>query len=397
MDLTVLRCLRWDREGDERLAQLSPAEWAGLVALLGRKAGLPLLARRLSRSSVVPPPEIAQILRQATMQCAMRNLGLRTELVRAINTVGRPALLLKGVDLADRLYRNLGHRPMGDVDFAVRREDAAAYDEYFRRNGFDVVVQPTAEMMAISVYHHAGYLRASDRVLFELHWRLSDKDYDSVEQVFLRAQSAPAIAPQAFVMAPNDLFLSLCQHLADHLFDTPLTSIWDIAELVCGANIQVDWQAALEAAEQKRISKAVRVVLFLTNKTLGVPVSQISDWQPDAAIAAFIPDVLANLGHFPISDGVAGHRISVLLGANSPWRDRVAAFCEAVFPPRQVVRGWFGKPDDGFWGDCRSYIRRWRDIFEKRGGAIGAWLRGRSSVVSHINRTSALRRYLEAE
>jgi hypothetical protein len=397
MDLTVLRCLRWDREGDERLAQLSPADWAELTTFVRRKAGLPLLARRLQRSSVVPPPDIAQILRQATMQCAMRNLRLRTELVRAINTVGRPALLLKGIDLADRLYRNLGHRPMGDVDFAVRREDAAAYDEYFRRNDFEVETQPTEAMMNLSVHHHAGYYRASDRLRFELHWRVADEHFEDIEQVFSRAQSAEKIAPHALVMEPHDLFLYLCQHMADHVFDTPLTSVWDIAELVSSSVVHVDGATVMASAERMRMTKAVRIALYLANETLGVAGSVMTDWKPDPVVAASLPDILANLGQFPNTDGISGHRISVLLGATSSWRDRLAAFREAVFPPRQVVRGWYGKPGDGAWGDCRSYIRRWHDIFEKRGGAIGAWLRGRSSVVSHINRTSALRRYLEAE
>ena len=48
-------------------------------------------------------------------------------------------------------------------------------------------------------------------------------------------------------MTPEDLFLHLCVHLSRHTFETSLTQIWDLAELIEAPHVPVDWTCALKA------------------------------------------------------------------------------------------------------------------------------------------------------
>ena len=49
-------------------------------------------------------------------------------------------------------------------------------------------------------------------------------------------------------MSREDLLLYLCAHIRHHTFDTPLTHVWDLAELVAWAGTDFDWDAFWQRA-----------------------------------------------------------------------------------------------------------------------------------------------------
>jgi len=290
-----LRCLRWDIEGDRLLAALTPGAWDRLAAALDERSGLSLLARRLRRSGIKPPPSIAQRLRAHGMALAARTLQAQAQLAAAIAATGRPALLLKGADIADRLYGNLAHRPMGDIDFLVHADNVLAYHTHLLAAGFSASGAPDAEIQAASWQHHLFYAAPGGgmRLPFELHWRLSKgKHGEAIDLSGIWDRSLPhaRFGTDARIMAPEDLFLYLCLHLRHHLFETPLTNIWDIAELIESEAIRLDWPVAWDRAREWQLEETVRITLYLVTTTLGVPTAHLSDWTPDPALARLLPN-----------------------------------------------------------------------------------------------------------
>ena len=388
----LVRCLRWDAEGDARLAALSPAEWRALWERVDTRFGQHLLARRLDRAGVAAPAPIAAQLRLRTMAIAARNLAGRAVLAQAIAATGRPAMLLKGVDLAERIYASLGYRAMGDIDFLVRAEDVPAYHRWFAAQGYVFAFEPTSEVVASAHQRHLAYMPPEPAALpFELHWRLAGHGYDAaidLDAIWSRAIPRPELATGAYAMAAEDLFLHLCLHLKNHVFETPLTQVWDLAEaLEC---LAIDWPLLWRRAEEWRLTEAVHIALHLVETTLGVP-RPLSEWTPPRGLA--LPDSMAQLGRYPAPQ-ITGRRIGALLSAQSRWGERARALRLVLLPPRDEVRTLYGRPGDRLLRDWRAHLRRWVHLARRRRKPMLDWLAGRR-VRREVDRVAALRRHLD--
>jgi hypothetical protein len=395
----LLAGLRWDRAGDQRLRSLDAGEWDALWSLVRAGAGQHLLARRLRMAGLEAPPEVAERLRRHAMAVARRGLASRAIVLSALRATGRPMLLLKGVDLAERLYGNLGVRPMIDIDFLVHERDIGVFDAHFRADGYTPTPTPYEALIRSPRHHHAHYRHPGRQSLpLELHWRLAnDARYGAIDVAGIWARAQPHGAlPGAMVMAPDDLFLYLCLHLKQHGFDTPLTQIWDLAEMLNAPALALDWPTIWRRAADWHLTRTVQIALFLVRDALGVPTAGVSDWTPDAELARHLPDVLAQLGRHPVADQVTGPRVPVLLSSRSSWRQRLRALRDGALPSREEIRALHGRPGDGLWRDCLSYLRGWRHLVRRRGRAVSTALAGTPAVRAHIERVSALRRHLDA-
>ena len=397
---TLLACLRWDPSGDERLRGLGADDWNRLWAIVQAGAGQALLARRLALSGVRPPRDIARQLRTDIMSVIGRNLAGRNTLATTVRATGKPALLLKGVDLDERLYGNIGLRRMSDVDFLVRVGDVAAYDAHLRRQGYQPTPHPTKAIVVSDNHCNAQYRAEGTRKLpLELHWRLANDSWSrSVDEegIWARAIPHPQFAPDAHVMAPEDLVLYLCLHLKHHTFGTPLTQIWDLAEIVRSSSFAVDWPTVRARAREWRLTEALGIALYMVSDVLGVSTRHACDWTPAPAVTMLLPDIMSNLGRFPRVENVTSWRLSYFLSSQSGWRERCRALKDGVLPPRAEIRARYGRPQDALWNDCVSYLCRWRYLARMWGGVFRQWLAGEPTVKRHIERAAALRRHLDA-
>ena len=399
-DTPLLCCLRWDGTGEERMRRLGVDDWSRLWTLVRAGAGQPLLARRLAATGVRPPPDIAAALRADIMRLAGRNLAGGHTLAEAIRATGRPALLLKGVDLGSRLYGNIGLRRMGDIDFLVRTGDVAAYDAHLLAQGYVATPRPSAALFASDSHHNAQYRHSvPGKLPLELHWRLANDSWARFvdeDAIWARAIALPQFAPEAHVMAPEDLVLYLCLHLKHHTFDTALTQIWDLAEIVQSPAFVVDWPLVHARAQEWRLTQALGIGLHMVTDVLGVPTRHVCDWTPDAELVRLLPDILPNLGRYPRVENVTSWRLSFFLSSQSSGRERWGALRAGLLPPRAEIRARYGRPQDRIWNDAASYLRRWRYLAGTWGGVVRQWLAGTPTVTRHIERTAALRRRLDA-
>lgn len=388
----LLRCLRWGREGDQRLRALEEGEWRDLFERLDSGHAPMLLARRLQRAGVQAPPMVAAGLRRRMLETAGANLAMRSALVEAVSEVDRPALLLKGVDIAERLYGNPAWRAMGDVDLLVRRDDVAVYDRWFAARGHASEPAFDPRLLDSDAYHHLAYDLGEKRRI-ELHWRLSNKSrLPDLAAVWQRAEPAPGFAPAAWVMERNDLFLHLCLHLKHHSFGTSLAQLWDLAEQLAHPDLAPDWAVLRERAPEWGVRHAIALALRLLDDLLGVKVEAAADWEAPPLPAIALPDLLGRLGRFSGGDPLDQQRWAMLVSRRSSLRERLWGLRLGLLPARAEIRARYGRPGDGAWRDGLSYLRHWRRLALVRLPSLRG--RERASRQARAERTAALRRYL---
>jgi hypothetical protein len=370
----LLSSLRWDAAGAEKLAGLGPSEWAAFWPIVRDGAGQALLSRRLQAVGVAAPQPVADGIRLARYDVAARNLKSQAAFREMLLEVGRPALLLKGIDLSKRVYRSQGARPMGDIDFLVRPEDVPAFDAVLRKQGYVSDIRPSALALSGRQHHHAVYEAPGRKILpFELHWRLSrfsDTAID-LDDIWARAVPASDFGEAARVMSPEDLLLYLCLHLNHHTFQVPLTQVWDIAELLQSPAIAINWEVIWRRAQQWGLTETVNLALLLVLRTLGAPVTFSPGWQASEPAASLLPDLMRNLGRHP-HEGNAHERVRLafFLSPNISMRERWRAFRASVLPKPSEVVEYYGLPAADVTLLIPAYLKRWSSMVSRKTRAM---------------------------
>ena len=348
--LPILACLRWDASGDAALAGLDCAGWQTLMAALRAGQGHAFLDRRLLLSPVavaVPEWVRSEVHRQALATVA-RTLRTTSSLSACLGEAGCAVLALKGLDLAHRVYPHPGVRPMGDFDLLVAPEAVAVLDRVLRGRGYLPDLVLTEAAMADPWLHHIRYQApAGAGMSIEIHWRPTAGDWslDDVDGLWARSGvfRSPALPIPVHVMAPEDTLLYLRAHIAHHGFETALTQVWDMAEVIRWAGDGFDWEMFGRRGQEAGLTRVVRLCLCQLEKTLGVAVPAAGIAPPPAAVLDALPDVLGNLGGFPRH---ANHgntvRLAAVLTSGQGLGPRLTLARQVILPPARELAAQTG-------------------------------------------------------
>jgi hypothetical protein len=267
---------------------------AGALAALdeGSRRLLPLVYRNLRRHLDADPAaealigELKAIYRKTWFhnQAAFHQAAPVLEGLRA---AGVRTLVLKGAALAVLHYRDLGLRPMADVDILVPAEQAPQAFAALTALGW----QPGQAIHAL-----APYLAARQSVdfngpsgsHFDLHWHaLWECSYAGADEAFW-AGAAPLTLNQANTLAlnPSDQLLHVCVHGAG-LNQVPTVRWAADAMMVLRTAEALDWPRLVDQARRLRLSLPLRDTLGYLRAALDGPVP---------------PDVLNELAALPVSE-----------------------------------------------------------------------------------------------
>ena len=398
----LLSCLRWDDAGDNLLKSLTADQWNELWTLLKADGGVPFLARRLHQTGIRAPAPINEQMRTHLLRQAARNLTGQKQIFDAIRATGRPALLLKGADIANRVYGNLGLRPMGDIDVLVRQEDVPLFVRHFVELGYSCT--PAFHEQLFELRSHRDLVfhpPAPHGMRIELHWRLTHEDEDEdcgidKEGIWQRALQADKTVGNAYVMSPEDLLVYLCVHLKHHAFDTSLTQLWDLAELLSASSMQFDWPTVWRRAQEWQATASLNIALYLLSRTLGVETRHLSDWEPDAQLAANMPNLLANLGRYPLVSKISRPNALLFLSSSSSPQQRMQTLYRKLLPSKENIIIEFGEIRKiNFTSNAGLYMQYWARILYRSVNTSIEWLHDHKSLRREGERQVALRRYLE--
>ena len=184
-----------------------------------KNAYTPYLYYQCQRNNLLKyfPQKFSNLLRNEFTKNSFRNLKIRSVFIEITNKLQSEQIdfvLLKGIELQYRLYREPFLRPMIDIDILVKPEDVNKVTEIILQLGAKQVLVSETPFID-SLKHHASPLIYKD-VAIEVHRELLD-DYDLAniknEDVWAETEIFQIEGIEAKVMKPELLLVYLCHHI----------------------------------------------------------------------------------------------------------------------------------------------------------------------------------------
>jgi len=281
----LLACLRTRIRPVERDALLDAAlasapPWDDVLRVAETERVAPLLHDVLRHRPDVDA-EILQVLARSFHRTSLRNmLAFRAlgEVLGALTRAGVPVVVLKGAALAETVYRNIGLRPMYDVDLLVRESDIdpalgvlaacncapaepRAVDGFRAGQQHGLVLRRAAGPGVLELELHRTLIDApSHRRVLALQWFWD-------HTVPATIGGAPALS-----LAPEAQLLHLCAHARLHHYGDELLWLHDVAELLTAARDRIAWNVVLRQARACHLVSAVRDVVMDVGREWQAPI-----------------------------------------------------------------------------------------------------------------------------
>jgi hypothetical protein len=317
----------------------SDLDWRELIELAQRHRLTALLYHRLQSHGLAAgmPKEASAILRTEARSAALRGLRMQAEVLalgQAFHDAAIPVIVLKGGDLANRVYEGIGLRWMGDLDLLVDRPDTERALAVLAGRGYRSGGESSLDV-ALVAHHHAAPLR-NDGCCVEMHWSLVPP-YEpfGVDPATLWSRSVPAGAavPGLRALAVTDLLVHLCVHAAcNHNLEMGLQPLVDITEL-CHSH-DLNWAALQDASVEWNAARPVSLMLQLARELLGARTPAPGDcgWRLDVCNPELVALAKENLMAQTI--GPLPANILQLGRVQGVWQRLASAVMATVAPAR---------------------------------------------------------------
>lgn len=204
------------------------------------------------------PKEVEAALANSYNQILVRNIRLYqsfTTVLSGLNEAKIDCIPLKGIYLAETVYKNLGLRHLSDIDLLVRSADADKVRELMDRNGWTVTkVELKSELEKEQFTPAHPYTFRKNGVTIELHTHLYNRNQRAAiteEELWTNTHSEVFCDGTIRQFSSEMLLQHLCLHLYKHLIgaDCKLVSFCDIREVIIQRKQDLDWE------EFKRLCK----------------------------------------------------------------------------------------------------------------------------------------------
>jgi len=313
--------------------------------------------------------------RRATGLLNMRKYGEFRRIVQALSERNISLIALKGLHLADLVYRDISLRPMSDLDIlvprpALERTIAALQSiEY----GFEEDVSAAAPGM-LGTKCNIGLAHRRLGLWVEIHWTLAEPgDCYAPPMDEISRSAAPGQLGNADVqvMSPEFMLLHVCAHLAcNHVFGFDLRALCDIAEIVHG---RLDWEVLADQGRHHGWTRGVAAALRLARDYLGanIPAETLAALGADALDPDLLADAMEHLFTFSGMPGelVTAPNLLALASGATPWA-KCAMLWNRIFVPRAELSLLYGVPEHSLRLGL-YYAIRLGDLLRKY--AAGAW------------------------
>jgi hypothetical protein len=238
------------RETVESEARL--VRWEELAATAERHGVAPIAGHNLRQCQTEMPAEVSGRLERAFFENVLVKAQEAERLARAVGRLraaGFQVLLLKSAALDLRVYREPWVTTSKDSDLLLRAERPLAQDERELRR---------------SLYRSGIECDLDSHHDLDMHGVLPVR----YERIWAAARPVSYHGAEAFVMAPEDLLLSLCVGACRKRFFR-LKPLFDIRETV---EKGLDWDRFVLRAREDRCEGIVYAALLAATRTLGATV-----------------------------------------------------------------------------------------------------------------------------
>ena len=329
---------------------LPPQAWDGIVELALRHNVAPLLHRALLSAGALHglPQAVRARLEEQRRDTALdnlRNYGQFQRIARALRERDIPVIALKGLHLAELVYRDISLRPMSDLDILVPHSQVESAVATLLTLGFE-------RNRGLPNGHDVGLTHRDLGILVEVHWTLAEPTEaytPPIEDIWRSAVPAKLADTNAQIMSPEFLLLHVCAHLAyHHLFAFDLRALCDIAEIV-RAHSAMDWTVVSDRGRGHGWGRGVATALRLARDHVAaaVPAEVLAAIGADALDPQLLEDALEQLATF----AEIPHELQFapnLAALKSPigWRSKIGTVWKRIFVPGAELAAIYGVPED---------------------------------------------------
>jgi hypothetical protein len=362
-----------------------------------------LFWRRLKQKGIASaaPPTVVAALREAARLNTLQNLQYHGELrilLSALKAENIPLILLKGIHLDGAVYERIGLREMNDLDVLVKPADLAQIVRIAGGLGYRPLraITPDHFNPHASAHHLPGLVK--DRVRIEIHWSLlpaaEDNQPDPAEY-WERARPIAMAGGTALALAPEDLLLHLCLHVAyHHCFVFGLRPACDIAETIDRFGTELDWPALVERAARHDRQRGVYLALRLAAELAGaaVPDTILASLRPDDISETILAAAQTQVFTYQNYDSALSVAFAELLESRR-LADQIRIFRRQVFLPKAVLA-------DQYEVALRSpalylcYFRRFFDLLRRHGPTLRKYRNHDPALTSMADRKVRLTNWL---
>lgn len=178
-----------------------------------------------------------------------------------------PTLLLKGAGLSAAHYRDLGVRPMDDVDMAVPRERAGDALAVLAAAGLHPTRLVGAEHLSVA---HAETLVDEAGNHIDLHWSVMWRAGPD-EELWQAAVPVELRGVATRTLCATDHVLQTCAHGAYWNQIHPLRWVSDVAAILRSPD-EIDWERLVRLAERRELTLPVGDALGYMQERFAAPV-----------------------------------------------------------------------------------------------------------------------------
>lgn len=274
--ITVLSCSIWNKEKSEEIEEVikNNLDW-DYVLRKSRKEGVSSLIYYCLKKFELQkylPSEVLKNFEEIYYQNSVRNIFMVRETGKVLESFkkeGIESIILKGVFLAEKIYRNIALREMTDVDILIRRKDVKKANRILNSLGYPT---PKYYEDLLKISSSLNTLMYKGNIRIHLHWHLINSTWPlnflveeiSIERIFEYAKPIKVDTLDTLTLSNEHLLIYLCYHLFNHSFDRLLLLV-DILGLL--NSYSIDWNFVIEEAERFKLSFILYYVLsFISQK-----------------------------------------------------------------------------------------------------------------------------------
>jgi hypothetical protein len=258
-------------------------DWDYIVECSVRQGISSLLYWNLSkiRNGKAVSYEVMKKLEKMYYSNLARNILLYDELskvLKAFKRAGIDTIVLKGAFLAEKIYLNVGLRPMSDLDLLIKEKNLTKVKNEL--NGlmyFDTYHTKYYEQLQTVLSNEHLFIHKNKEIHIDLHWNIlpPENPYKiDINKLWENARPINIANVETLVLAPEDLLQHLCLHLDNHInYSTPAAQHFknycDIAEVTMHYREIINWSYFLQNSKNCGIENPIYHGLFIAEKSFG--------------------------------------------------------------------------------------------------------------------------------
>jgi hypothetical protein len=328
--------------------------WDYLFEASKKKGVFSIVYHHLKLKNKVIPLDVEKKFQDLYSENACRNLILSQEfqeVLKILKNKNIPVIVLKGMYLGEKIYKNIALRPMSDIDILIKKESLEEFDAAVKKIGFKTshnyrkyLKSPDSIYLNTMVYEKK---KGKVSIFLHLHWHIVNSTlpifekvmpYIEMEKIWKQALEVKIAGIETLSLSYHHQVIYLCLHAFNHSLDRNIL-LCDISEFININRNKIDWNLLIKDAFDFKINRIVYCVLYLTKLLLNMQV-------PDYLLSSLKPGYLS-YGERKFMDLVLNNAQFPQLSAISYFfmlddlSEKLKFLIKIFFPPKTMLEQRF--------------------------------------------------------